>query len=136
MEEKMHKTLFSKVVQSNNYSAFILKANGKEFAIYTLPTTGLHIEDILAKSEKRPQTHAFLDTILEGFDISIKKVILTDVIDNVYFSKILLSKKGKETEDILEIDARPSDALLLALKHDTEVLCSQKVLDVSPDYCE
>ena len=132
--EKMHKTLFSKVVQSSNYSAFVLNAGGKEFAIYTLPTTGLHVESFLNKEEKRPQTHAFLDTILTGFDIDVKKVILTDVEDGVYFSKILFSKKGQDKEDIISIDARPSDSLLLALKHDTEVLCSQEVLDKSPTY--
>jgi bifunctional DNase/RNase len=132
--KKMHKILFSKVVQSSNYSAFILEASNKQFAIYTLPTTGVHIENILTKQVKRPQTHAFLDTVLSGFEIDIKKVILTDVVDGVYFSKILLSKKVDGREDILEIDARPSDSLLLALKHDTEVLCSQEVLDKSPTY--
>lgn len=132
--DKMHKILFSKVVQSSNYSAFILEVEKKQFAIYTLPTTGLHIESILTKEAKRPQTHAFLDTILTGFDIDVKKVILTDVVDGVYFSKILFSKKGIEKEDLISIDARPSDSLLLALKHDAEVLCSQEVLDKSPTY--
>ncbi len=132
--DKMHKTMFSKVVQSSNYSAFILETGRKQFAIYTLPTTGVHIESMLTKEQKRPQTHTFLDTILTGFDIDVKKVILADVIDGVYFSKILFSKKGSEKEDIISIDARPSDSLLLALKHDTEVLCSQQVIDKSPAY--
>ncbi|MCH9620677.1 MAG: hypothetical protein S4CHLAM20_00780 [Chlamydiia bacterium] len=136
MTEKMHKILFSKVVQASNYSAFILRAGTKEFAIYTSPTTGLHIENILDGKPKRPQTHSFIDTIFDGFSISIKKVIINDVKDNIYYSKILLSKSSDETEDILEIDARPSDSLLLALKHDTEVLCSQKVLDYSPAYID
>ena len=128
--------MFSKIVQSSNYSAFILEADGKQFAIYTNPEAGLHIENILGKVVKRPQTHEFIDMIFSGFDISIHKVILTDVKDNVYYSKILLSKKTLGREDILEIDARPSDSLLLALKHDTEVLCSQKVLDISPTYID
>ena len=132
--DKMHKILFSKVVQSSNYSAFILEAEKKQFAIYTLPTTGAHIESILTKEVKRPQTHAFLDTVLTGFEIDIKKVVITDVVDGVYYSKILLSKKSDDIEDILEIDARPSDSLLLALKHDTQVFCSQKVLENSPAY--
>lgn len=132
--EKMHKILFSKVIQSSNYSAFILEADKKQFAIYTLPATGLHVESMLTKEVKRPQTHAFLDTVLTGFEIEIKKVTITDVVDGVYFSKILLSKKGTDREDILEIDARPSDSLLLALKRDTPVFCSQEVLDKSPVY--
>lgn len=136
MKEKMHKTMFSKIVQSSNYSAFILEADGKQFAIYTSPEAGVHIENILGKVIKRPQTHEFIDMIFSGFDISIHKVILTDVKDNVYYSKILLRKKSLGREDILEIDARPSDSLLLALKHDTEVLCSQKVLDISPAYID
>jgi bifunctional DNase/RNase len=132
--EKMHKTTFSKIVQSANYSAFILEASGKQFAIYTKPDAGIHIENILGKVPCRPQTHEFIDTVFTGFDISVEKVILTDVVDNVYYSKILLLKKSAGREHILEIDARPSDSLLLALKHDTEVLCSQKVLDASPAY--
>lgn len=136
MSEKIHKVLFSKVIQSNNYSAFILEADKKQFAIYTVPTTGLHIEDILGNAERRPQTHEFIDTVFLGFDISINKVLLSNVKDNIYYSKIFLSKKDKEKEDILEIDARPSDSLLLALKHDTEVFCSQVVLDMSPAYID
>jgi len=132
----MHKLLFSKVVQASNYSAFILRAGTKEFAIYTSPTTGLHIENILDGRIQRPQTHSFIDTIFNGFDISIKKVIINDIKDNIYYSKIILSKKYDGQEDILEIDARPSDSLLLALKHDTEVICSQKVLDKSPSYID
>ena len=136
MTDKMHKVLFSKVVQSSNYSAFILRAGTKEFAIYTAPDAGQHIESILDKKPIRPQTHSFIDTIFSGFEIDIKKVIINDVVDNIYFSKILLSKSRDGVEDILEIDARPSDSLLLALKHDTEVLCSQKVLDQSPAYID
>lgn len=136
MSDKMQKVSFSKILQSKNYSAFILRAGQKEFAIYTVPSTGLHVENILKNSPKRPQTHAFIDTVFSGFDISIKKVLLTDIKDNIYYATILLSKKNGEMEDILEIDARPSDALLLALKHDTEVLCSQKVLDESPSYID
>jgi len=136
MREKTHKIQFSKIVQSNHYSAFILEAEGKKFAIYTKPDAGVHIENILEKREYRPQTHQFIDTIFSGFNISIKKVVLTGVKNNVYFSSIFLSKKNEGQEDILEIDARPSDSLLLALKHDTEVLCTQSVLDASPPYID
>lgn len=136
MSEKIHKVLFSKVIQSNNYSAFILEANKKQFAIYTVPTTGIHIEDILGNIERRPQTHEFIDSVFLGFDICIKKVLISNIKDNIYYSKIFLSKKNNENEDILEIDARPSDSLLLALKHDTEVFCSQSVLDMSPAYID
>ena len=55
MIEKAYKVHFSKVIQSKNYSAFILEANKKKFAIYTLPTLGIHIENILSNTEKRPQ---------------------------------------------------------------------------------
>ena len=136
MKEKIHKVLFSKVIQSGSYSAFVLEADKKQFAIYTAPATGLHIEDILSSVEKRPQTHEFIDSVFLGFDISIDKVLLSEVKNNIYYAKIFLSKKNNEREDILEIDARPSDALLIALKHETDVFCSQSVLDMSPSYIE
>ena len=136
MSEKIHKVLFSKVIQSAGYSAFILEADKKQFAIYTSPGAGIQIEDILANTVKRPQTHNFIDTIFSGFDINIHKVVISDIKDNIYYSKIFLSKKEKDREDILEIDARPSDSLLLALKHDTDVYCSQSVLDMSPSYVD
>jgi bifunctional DNase/RNase len=136
MEEKIHKAIFSKVIQSSNYSAFILEADKKQFAIYTAPTSGLHIEDMLSKAEKRPQTHEFIDTIFSGFGITINKVLLCEVKDNIYYSKIFLTKKDKDFEEILEIDVRPSDALLLALKHQADVYCNQRVLDQSPEYIE
>ena len=136
MTEKTHKVSFSKIIQSGNYSAFILQANKKQFAIYTLPSTGIQIEDILGNKNKRPQTHQLIDTILSGLDVSINKVVLSEVRENVYCSKLILSKKNEDIEDILEIDARPSDSLLLALKHDIDVLCTQQVLDASPSFVE
>lgn len=136
MTDNIHQVQFDKVIQSKNYSAFILEANKKKFAIYALPSVGLHIEHILDNTQKRPQTHDFLESLLQGFDIELRKVYLCDVIDNVYYSKIFLSKKSQEKEEIIEIDARPSDSLLLALKHDVDVICSDKVLSQTPEFYE
>ncbi|MBD3184847.1 bifunctional nuclease family protein [Candidatus Poribacteria bacterium] len=76
---------------------------------------------------KRPGTHDMFSSILTEFDMQMMKVVISDLREKTYIATITMESHG-ETK---EIDARPSDAIALALRSSAPVFVSQKVIDKS-----
>lgn len=75
----------------------------------------------------RPLTHDLLRSILDQTGVSVTKVEVTDLKDNVYYANIFIDSHRGE----LTIDARPSDAIALALRMGSPIYVDTKVLDKS-----
>ena len=121
---------FDKIMQTRAYTVIILGANNKRFAIYTEPSVGRNIQMFLTEIERpRPLTHDLIEMMLEGFDISIKQVVINDVQDTTYFSRLFLEQNRGDIRHIMEIDARPSDCITLALINNAPVYCTKEVLE-------
>lgn len=73
----------------------------------------------------RPMTHDLLHSILAQAHIKVKEVKIIDLKENTYYATLFL----KFNKEVLEIDARPSDAIILALKSKTPILVSAKIFD-------
>jgi bifunctional DNase/RNase len=73
----------------------------------------------------RPMTHDLLHSILGQTNVKVKEVKIVNLKDNTYFATLFLMLK----KEVIEIDARPSDAIILALKSKAPILVSAKVLD-------
>ncbi|MDI6854112.1 MAG: bifunctional nuclease family protein [Deltaproteobacteria bacterium] len=72
----------------------------------------------------RPMTHDLLKNIMETMDIQIIKVEVCDLRDNTYFALIYLIRDGQE----ITIDARPSDAIALALRAKCPIFVADVVI--------
>lgn len=121
---------FEKIMQTRSYTVIIMSARDKRFAIYTDPSIGKILQMYLTGAEKqRPLTHDLMDMIFRGMNIRIKQVVINDIQDTIYFARLFLEQDIGEVTHILEIDARPSDAITLALMNNVPVYCTQEVLD-------
>ncbi|CCB86263.1 MULTISPECIES: bifunctional nuclease family protein [Parachlamydia] len=121
---------FDKIMQTRSYTVVILGSDQKKFAIYTDPTTGRNLQMYLTGLEKaRPLTHDLIDSILQGLDVKILQVVITDLQDTVYFARLFLEQTIGNLRHILEIDARPSDCITLALMNNVPVYCTREVLE-------
>lgn len=121
---------FDKILQTHTYTVIILAAQTKHFAIYTESNVGKMLQMYLTGIEKqRPLTHDLLNMILKGFDIRVKQVVINDLQDTVYFARLFLEWDGGPIRNIVEIDARPSDCIILALMSNAPVYCTKEVLD-------
>ncbi|MDN3505375.1 MAG: DUF151 domain-containing protein [Rhabdochlamydiaceae bacterium] len=119
-----------KIMQSNSYTLFLLDGETKKFAIYTDPQVGEEIEDFLSEEgTSRPKSHDLINSILKGLDADILQVIIHDVQDTIYFAKLFLEHKLKSRRTFLEIDARPSDCLTLAITNNIPIYCTKELLD-------
>jgi bifunctional DNase/RNase len=121
---------FDKIMQTHSYTVVILAAKDKRFAIYTDPNIGKTLQMFLTGVEKpRPLTHDLFSHILKGFDIRIKQVVINDLQDTVYFARLFLELERETYRHIVEIDARPSDCITLALMNNVPVFCTKEVLE-------
>jgi uncharacterized protein len=74
----------------------------------------------------RPMTHDLFKNVLEFLDCAVTRVEITDLKDNTFFAQIYLSKA--EVEE-MEFDARPSDAIALAIRWQAPIFINRRVFD-------
>ena len=85
----------------------------------------LEIEKIVPQ---RPMTHDLFRNLLTEIGFQIIRVIINDLRENTFYAMIEMADvEGK----IVTLDARPSDAIALALRSDCSIFAEQKVLDIS-----
>lgn len=128
---------FEKVMQSRSYTCVVLGTEEKKFAIYTDPASGKAMQLYLAETEKpRPYTHDLMSSIFRGLDIQVKQVVIFDLQETTYFARLFLQQQIGDMLHIVEIDARPSDCVTLALLHKVPVYCTRTVLEKTIPYEE
>lgn len=121
---------FDKIMQTRSYTVVVLGTKEKRFAIYTDPSIGKILQQYLTDTPKsRPLTHDLLNMIFRGFNISVIQIVINDMQDTVYFARLFLEQQVGEIRHIVEIDARPSDCITLALINNAPVYCTREVLE-------
>jgi len=73
----------------------------------------------------RPMTHDLLHSILTQIQVKVKEVKIVDLKDHTYYATLFLTMNKR----LIEIDARPSDAIVIALKSKIPIFVSGKILD-------
>ncbi len=100
--------------QTGAYALVLGEAKGKR----RLPIIigGFEAQAIAIELEKmtpsRPLTHDLFRSLAKGFDININEVIIYNLVEGIFFAKLICTDGGKE----VEIDARTSDAIALAVR--------------------
>lgn len=130
MQSQLILLSFDKVMQTRAYTVIVLGAENKKFAIYTDPSTGRTLQLILTGAEKsRPMTHDLANNMIKALDIKVLQVVIYDLQETVYFARLFLEQLDGEIRHIVELDARPSDAIIFALMNNAPVFCTKEVLE-------
>lgn len=74
---------------------------------------------------QRPMTHDLLKHVIMGLGGELRRVTITSVRDNTYFAELLLRREGQ----VVQVDARPSDSIALALRLNAPIFTSDDLLD-------
>ena len=82
----------------------------------------LQIENV---STPRPMTHDLLRNIITDLEGRVDRVVVSDLKDNTYFAVIHLTVRGER----VAVDARPSDAIALALRTRSPILVEEAVIE-------
>jgi bifunctional DNase/RNase len=81
--------------------------------------------EIEKSATPRPMTHDLLRNVLRSFDTHVTRVVVSELRDDTFFAVIWLERDG----EIMSIDARPSDALALAMRSDCPIFVSRSVME-------
>lgn len=76
---------------------------------------------------RRPNTHDLTKRLIEGIDGVIERVVVTELRDDTYYALVQVSARGQR----LEVDARPSDAIALALRFEAPLLVREALFDAA-----
>ena len=113
-----------------NMPIVILKdAEGKSVlpiwvGVYEANAIALEIEKV---ATPRPMTHDLIKNILMGMTTGVRKVVVSELKDDTFFALIWIEHNG----EMISIDARPSDALAVALRLDCPIYVDDDVLKSS-----
>ena len=92
--------------------------------IFEANAIAMQLEEIVSP---RPMTHDLLKNVIEGLEAEVKRVVITDLKENTFFASIHLERGGAD----LAVDARPSDAMALALRAAAPIFVDPSVLSKS-----
>ena len=90
--------------------------------IFEANAIALQIENV---ATPRPMTHDLLRNVISDLDGRVERVVVSDLRDNTFYAVIHLTVKGES----VAVDARPSDAIALALRTRSPILVEENVID-------
>ena len=73
---------------------------------------------------ERPLTHDLFAAALEQLGVRVARIVVSDLADETYHAQLVLERDGVEEE----VDARPSDALAIAVRTESPIYCAESVL--------
>ncbi len=118
------------VLPTTNGCAVFLGSEEKTFVIYVDPSVGNAIQMTLGGVRReRPLTHDLIGSILLGLGARVEHVIVNDAREGTFFARIFLRMENEIGRKIIEIDARPSDSIVLALQQKRPILVARPVYD-------
>ncbi|MFT3781659.1 MAG: bifunctional nuclease family protein [Nibricoccus sp.] len=125
------------VMPTANGCAVFLGNDDKTFVIYVDHSVGNAIQMTLDRVKKeRPLTHDLIGHILLGLNVKLDHIVINDVNEGTFFARILLKMENELGKKLVELDARPSDATVLALQQKRPIFVAQKVFDSCEDMSE
>lgn len=82
------------------------------------------------RTPPRPLTHDLLKSLCESLGGTLQKIIITNIIESTFYAEIYIQYQGQE----LVLDARPSDAIALALRWKAAIYMAPRLVEFTYDY--
>lgn len=79
----------------------------------------------------RPLTHDLMISLMHSLNVGLSRMEINDLKDGTYFARLILEHKGLPTSSEFTLDARPSDALALAVREKCPVYIAEQVVDTA-----
>ena len=117
--------------------ALFFGAEGHTFVMHVDRTAFAAISNaIQGTPAARPTTHDLMRNLLLGLDCTLDYAAIVSVDNGVFEARLRVSMRNEVSQKILELQARPSDAVALALAMRRPILCARSVLAATPDMTE
>jgi bifunctional DNase/RNase len=116
--------------------AVVLEREGKRFLIFVGPTEGAAVRrELDGERSERPMTHDLFDYAMRGFDVAVSRVAISALVNEVFCATVSLTQSAEPGRPRREVrlDARASDAIVLALKASVPLTVARRVFDAVED---
>ena len=90
--------------------------------VFEANAIALQIENV---TTPRPMTHDLLKNVIQDLHGRIEKIVVSDLKENTFYALIYLTVGG----ELMAVDARPSDAIALALRARAPIFVEERVID-------
>ncbi|WP_226389113.1 bifunctional nuclease family protein [Penaeicola halotolerans] len=118
--------LSSSQSQAGSFALVLGESNGNRrlpiiIGMFEAQAIAIEIEKIMPN---RPMTHDLFKSFASGFGFSIDHIMISSLKEGVFYAKIVCHSGTKK----LEIDARPSDAIAIAVRFNAPIFSNEQVL--------
>ena len=114
---------------NGSISRFVLVTDGERklpILIGAFEAQAILLEHEGARAD-RPMTHDLIRTIMDRTEITLDRVVIDDFWNAVYYAKLYIRHGGEE----IEIDARPSDSIALAMRFGSPIFVANGILEAA-----
>ena len=114
-------------LMSNNRVVVLKEVDGERFLpiwIGQFEADSITIE-LQGREAPRPVTHDLLKSVIYMLDAEVTRVVINDLNNDTFYARIMVRAEGEE----LEIDARPSDAIALAVRCSSTIWVAEHVME-------
>jgi len=137
MQKDVVAVLVKGVMPTANACAIFIGDDSKTFVIQVDRFVGSAIQATLKGVKKsRPLTHDLIGSILLGLGARLEHVLVNDQREGTFYARVILRMENELGRKIVEIDARPSDSIVLALQQKRPIYVARAVLDAVDDMSE
>ena len=118
-----------------NWGIFLgTEGEEKVIAIFVDPTMAAAMLMALRKVHApRPLTHDLIARIFTGLGVRALKVVISDLRDGTYFARLYLEQQSDLGRNVVEIDARPSDSIAIAIQQQCPLYVARHVWTEADD---
>lgn len=120
-------TITTSVSQNNSFVVILAEPKGKRRLPIVVGNT--EAQSIVVAMErmnpKRPLTHDLMKNLMMTYDIHLREVIVSRVIEGIFFSQLVCERNGQEEI----IDSRTSDAIALAIRFNCPIFTYSSIMD-------
>lgn len=117
------------ITQSQSYAVLLSEVNGKRklpivIGAFEAQAIAVALEKVVIN---RPLSHDLIKNIFTTFSIQLKEIIIDNLQDGIFYSKLVCDREGQE----IEIDSRTSDALALAVRFSCPIYTYEFILEAA-----
>ena len=119
--------------------AVFLGNETKVFVIYIDESVGTAISMFMrGVSKERPLTHDLVGHLLLAFGAKVERVIINNINGSVFHARLIISAENElhTTRKMIELDARPSDSIAMAVQQSAPIFVAKKVWETVEDVSE
>ena len=134
MNSEVIPVLVKGVMPTSNGCAVFLGTDQKTFVIYVDQSIGETIQRAVdGEQAQRPLTHDLMLTLLDGLCAEVERVVINHVDQGTFHARLIVSMENELGHKIIELDARPSDSIVLALASGKPIYVANSVIESVDD---